>query len=150
MIMANEAQPKTEKTPQTKNIKNVAKEAKQRLKQGFWQDYQQNLQGELARAKEEGLNESKVERYYAGKISGSIKGESDDDFYLKVKELLLCEGEVSDAIGRLTDKEYFSSLSYDEKQRYTFNLSERYLKALEKFKREYQYELKESKMAKNK
>ena len=45
-------------------------------------------------------------------------------------------GEVSNAIGRLTDKEYYSSLSYEEQQRYTLELSERYLKAVERYKRE--------------
>ena len=35
--------------------------------------------------------------------------------YLKVKTLLTTEGEVSDAIGRLTDREYYNSLSYEEK-----------------------------------
>ena len=35
--------------------------------------------------------------------------------------MLDLEGEVSNAIGRLTDKDYFNTLSYDEKQRYTLN-----------------------------
>ena len=68
------------------------------------------------------------------------RGEAPDEFYLKVKKLLLEEGEVSDAIGRLTDKEYYATLSYAEKQRYTLELSEKYLKALERFKREEQFE----------
>ena len=46
------------------------------------------------------------------------------------------EGEVSNAIGRLTDKEQFDALSYDEKQRYTLNLSEKYLQAVERYKKE--------------
>ena len=126
-----------------KNFKSVAKEAKMRLKKGFWQDYKSSLQDELARAKKEGMNESLVERYFAGKVTCTVKGMADDDaFYEKVKELLLSEGAVSDAIGRLTDREYFASLGYEEKQRYTLRLSERYLKALERFKKEYEFELK--------
>lgn len=82
-----------------KNFKSVAKEAKMRLKKGFWQDYKSSLQDELARAKKEGMNESLVERYFAGKVTCTVKGMADDDaFYEKVKELLLTEGEVSDAI----------------------------------------------------
>ena len=46
------------------------------------------------------------------------------------------EGEVSDAIGRLTDREYYDRLSYEDKQRYTFQLSSKYLQALEKYKKE--------------
>ena len=55
---------------------------------------------------------------------------------MKVKALLDAEGEVSDAIGRLTDREYFDTLSYEEKQRYTLKLAADYLKALEKYRRE--------------
>ena len=54
--------------------------------------------------------------------------------------MLLSEGEVSDALARLTDREVFDKLSYEEKQRYMLNLSERYLKALERFRRECEFE----------
>ena len=54
--------------------------------------------------------------------------------------MLLRDGEVSDAIGRLTDKAYYATLSYDEKQRYTLSLSEKYLRALERFRKEYQFD----------
>ena len=37
-------------------------------------------------------------------------------------------------------KEEFEKLSYEEKQRYTLRLSEKYLKALERFRREMQFE----------
>ena len=36
-------------------------------------------------------------------------------------------------------KEYFSTLSYEEKQRYTLSLSEKYLRALERFRRESEF-----------
>ena len=123
-----------------KNFKSVAKEAKMRLKKGFWQDYKSSLQDELARAKKEGMNESLVERYFAGKVTCTVKGMADDDaFYEKVRALLVSEGEVSDAIGRLTDHSVYDKLSYEEKQRYTLTLSERYLKALERFRRESEF-----------
>ena len=47
---------------------------------------------------------------------------------------------MSDAIGRLTDRAVFDKLSYEEKQRYTLTLSERYLKALERYRKECEYE----------
>ena len=83
-----------------------------------------------------------MERYFQEKVTTQIKGETPDEFYLKVRDLLLSEGEVSNAIGRLTDKAYYDTLSYAEKQRYTLELSERYLHALERFKHEYEFELK--------
>ena len=125
-----------------KTLKTLAKEAKLRMKKGFWKECEEELESERTRAKESGINESKMERYFAEKVSTKIRGDCPDEFYLKVRDLLLSEGEVSDAIGRLTDQEYYMSLSYAEKQRYTLELSERYLRALERFKREYEFEIK--------
>ena len=68
-----------------------------------------------------------------------VQGVGVDEFYEKVKQMLLADGEVSDAIGRLTDHAVFDGLSYAEKQRYTLDLSEKYLRALEKFKRECEF-----------
>ena len=114
-----------------RSLKMLAREAKRRMKRGFWQECDKKLEDERTYAKEQGLNESKLERYFQERVEAQIKGEEPDDFYLRVKALLLEEGEVSDAIGRLTDRAYYDTLSYAEKQRYTLELSERYLRALE-------------------
>lgn len=123
---------------QLKSLKQYCKEAKKRLKQGFWQNYRNNLDEELARAELSGISSSKIKEYYSCKITAQIRNTQDEEeeFYLKVKKLVDEEGEVSNAIGRLTDKEHFESLSYDEKQRYNLNLSEKYLKALERYRKE--------------
>ena len=125
-----------------KSLKQYAREAKKRLKEGFWQNYSNNLKQELERAEKIGVSASKVKEYYTSKVSENIKRPTDDgeDFYIRVKELLSSEGEVPDALGRLTDKEYFESLSYDEKQRYTLSLSEKYLKAVERYYKEKTFE----------
>ena len=98
------------------------------------------MSSRLEKAREQGFNESKVGRFFTAQVSAKIAGEKDDEFYLKVKEMLLKEGEVSNAIGRLTDQEYYQTLSYEEKQRYNLNLSEKYLRALERFRREIPFE----------
>ncbi len=123
---------------QNKSLKQYCKEAKKRLKQGFWQNYKKNLDQELIRAKESGVSESKVKEYYSCKIIEDIRNteEEFEQFYSKVKILLDTEGEVSNAIGRLTDKDYFDSLDYDAKQRYTLSLSEKYLQAVERYRKE--------------
>ena len=92
-------------------------------------------------AKEQGVSESKAGQYFRSKVERTIACEEDDDFYIKVKEMLKSSGEVSDAIGRLTDKAYYDTLSYEEKQRYTLALSERYLRALERFRRECHFDV---------
>ena len=121
-------------------LKDEARKAKTRLKRGFWINCKENLDERLEMARNQGVNESKAGRYFAEQVAKQITGVKEDDFYLRVKALLLSEGEVSDAIGRLTDKPYFDTLSYEEKQRYTLSLSERYLRALERFRRECEFE----------
>ncbi len=125
-----------------KSIKDYAKEAKKRLKNSFWQNYKDKVNLEVENAQKSGNTPSKVVEYYQSKATQSIKGcdISFEDFYLKVKEILLKYGEVSDIIGRLTDKEYFETLTYEQKQKYTFNLSEKYLKAKTRFYEEIKFE----------
>ena len=126
-----------------KSLKQYCREAKKRLKNGFWSSYKDNLNRELEDAKNNGVPENKVREYFAYKVTSGIENSDEGDeqlFYKRVKKLLDEEGEVSNAIGRLTDASYFENLSYEEKQRYTLSLSERYLKALERYKKEKQLE----------
>ncbi len=118
------------------DLKLMARAAKQRLKTNFWEECKKNIDEGASIARVKGLNETKVKSSLKGKVKQEIHGEKQDDFYMKVKNLLESEGEVSDAIGRLTDKKYYDTLSYEEKQRYTLKLSAQYLQALEKYKRE--------------
>lgn len=122
-----------------KTLKQYAKEAKKRLKSGFWQEYQDNLNKEIEKAKKAGVSVSKVKEYYSKKVLHDIRSSGnceEDIFYKKVKKILDEEGEISNFIGRLTDKKLYDSLSYDEKQRYTLTLSEKYLKAVERYNAE--------------
>lgn len=123
---------------EVKTLKQYAKEAKKRLKEGFWQDYRKNLDQELVKAEQVGVSASKVKEYYAGRVVENIRSVDEDKetFYRKVKKILEEEGEISNALGRLTDKEVFVSLTYDEQQRYLLSLSEKYLQAVERFKKE--------------
>jgi len=121
-----------------KSLKQYCKEAKKRLKGGFWQSYQKNLNENIERAEREGISTSKVKQYYTERVIENIKNrdEEKEECYKKVKKLLLEEGEVPNAIGRLTDIDLFNSLSYEERQRYTLSLSEKYLEAVERFRKE--------------
>lgn len=120
-----------------KTLKQYCKEAKMRLKKGFWQNYKKTLDSELERAEMSGIAASKVKEYYSSRVTEDIKNtDNDEEFYERVKKLLLEEGEVSNAIGRLTDIKYYKTLSYEEQQRYNLALSERYLKAVERFRKE--------------
>lgn len=127
-------------TMDKQTLREEARRAKSRIKSGFWKECQQDLEKRLLLAKSQGVNESKAGRYFKEQVEAKLAGKKEDDFYLRVKEMLLSEGEVSDAIGRLTDKEYYNTLSYEEKQRYNLTLSEKYLRALERFKKECEFD----------
>ncbi len=116
------------------DIKNMARAAKQRLKSNFWNDCKKNLNENANEAKLRGANEAKVRTGMASRVKDEIKGGVKDEFYIKVKNMLDSEGEVSDAIGRLTDRSVYDKLTYEEKQRYNLDLSTRYLEALKRFK----------------
>ena len=121
-----------------KSLKQYCREAMKRMKCGFWQNRQKDLNENIERAEKQGISTSKVKEYYVERVSEDIKNKTNEkeDFYKKVKKLLDEEGEVSNAIGRLTDKEYYSTLSYEEQQRYNLTLSEKYLQAVERYRKE--------------
>lgn len=125
---------------QSRTLREEARRAKSRIKSGFWTACEADRTEQLERARENGLNESRAGRYFKTQVEAKIADKKEDEFYLRVKEMLLAEGEVSDAIGRLTDQAYYQTLSYEEKQRYTLSLSERYLRALERFRAECEFD----------
>ena len=114
------------------------KRAKKRLKSGFWQKHYKDLEKEVEKGRISGISESKIKEYYKDKASFDIKSKKDTDeaFYRRVKKILDEEGEISGVLGRLTDKKEFEALSYEEKQVYNLKLSERYLKAVERYNKE--------------
>ena len=123
-----------------RTLREEARLAKSWMKSGFWKECEADFSVKKEKAREHGLNESKAGRFFKTQVEAQIEGKREDDFYLRVKEMLLSEGEVSDAIGRLTDRAYYDTLSYAEKQRYTLSLSEKYLRALERFRAECEFE----------
>lgn len=118
------------------DIKHMARAAKKRLKSNYWADCKENIEKNASEAKHKGFSEIKVKSSIKSRVKSEIKGEKQDEFYEKVKALLESEGEVSDALGRLTEKEYYSTLSYEEKQRYNLELSSKYLVALQRYRKE--------------
>lgn len=120
-------------------LRAIARQAKSRVKNGFWDEKKDELDLHIEKAREKGLNESKAGRYFKSKLGETIAGEKKDDFYERVRQMLLAEGETGDAIGRLTDKAYYATLSYAEQQRYNLELSAKYLRALERFRKEREF-----------
>lgn len=123
-----------------KSLKQYAKDAKRRMKSGFWQKYKQDVEERKKKAVLEGIAVSRVVEYSKqdcqNKIKTDIYSQSDDAFYCKVKELLDTYGEVDDIIGRLVDEKVFISMPYEKRQKYMLDLSERYLVALDRYQKE--------------
>jgi len=122
-----------------KSIKSAAKEAKMRLKTRFWEDYKKDLEAGVKLAEEEGLAPPAVKSYFKNRVVKSVMGTSEEDekFYSVVKEMLDEAGEKPcDALDRLMDKRLFYALSYENRERYLFRLSDKYLTALERYDRE--------------
>lgn len=124
------------------SVRAYCKQAKLRMKSKFWQDYKDKITKSVTSGEYNEIQTSKVVKYYQAKAVESIRGVNleEEAFYIRVKELLKTHGEVSDAIGRLTDKEYYDSLSYEQKQRYLLELSSKYLKAKERYYKELEFE----------
>lgn len=125
-------------------IKNLAKKAKERLKNRFWENYCENVTAQVEKAREEGENTSKVISYYKSQAARAISDtiEKDEEFYLKVKSILDLYGEVSDILGRLCDLEYMNTLNYQQKERYISNLAEKYRSAKERYDQEKRFSFK--------
>ncbi len=124
---------------ENKSIKQYAKEAKRRLKSGFWQNHESEVEFGKQKAVSEGVAVSKVVEYYSDKrrrVVNETLTSDDEKFYKKVKRLLDEHGDAGDIIGRLTDKKQFAEMNYEQRQRYLMELSNKYLTALERYQKE--------------
>ena len=122
-----------------KSIKSAAKEAKQRLKSRFWEDYRREVESGVKKAEAEGLAPSGVENYFRKMVVRTVSkpAENEEAFYNEVKTMLDEEGaKPADALDRLMDKKLFYSLDYVQRERYLFVLSEKYLACLSRYDEE--------------
>jgi len=120
-------------------LKEYAKQAKDRLKNGFWENAKQNLQHEKEVAATMGLNPRKVCEDQRQKLQRQIYDYdgfcADEEFFAKVEEILNSDVLISDPIMRLADKDYMEKLAPKEKQAYISKIAARYRQAVEKYRR---------------
>ena len=118
-------------------LKDFAKRAKERMKNGFWEQARRNIQTEQRVAATLGLNVHKVseegKRMLERKIYDYDGFCEEREFYAKVVEILESDELVHDPIMRLADKEYMSHLTPAEKQVYISKLAAKYRQAVEKY-----------------
>jgi len=121
-------------------MRKMAEKAKTRLKNGFWEDYRENVETTV-KAKPANSCRSEIVCYYRAKAVREIVSPSDDTFYYKVKHILDTDGDVSDIIGRLCDEDKMRDMSFQEKQMYLFELSEKYRACRERYEQEKRFEI---------
>ena len=118
-------------------FKQYAKQAKERMKNGFWENAKANLQQEKQVAATMGLNERKVAEVEHKKLHRQIYDYDgfcqDEVFFERVVEILTSKETVLNPIMRLADKQYMEKLSPTEKQQYISKLALKYSQAVEKY-----------------
>ncbi|MBQ3166088.1 MAG: hypothetical protein IJC01_01995 [Clostridia bacterium] len=124
-------------------LRTLAKQAMRRMKSGFWEANNEKFAEFMKTFKSDGMSTSKIIEYYMiyTNQEKSPKLDKTEVFYLKVKKILDTDGEVSNMIGRLIEKDIYDSLSYEHKQKYIMELGAKYRAALERYKKEKQLQL---------
>ncbi len=121
------------------SFKQYAKQAKDRLKNGFWENAKNNLAHEKQVAATLGLNQRQVCEEQRQKLQRQIYDYDgfceEQDFFAKVVAILNSNEVVSNPIMRLADQAYMQTLSPREKQIYVSRLAAKYREAVEKYRR---------------
>ena len=119
-------------------FKEYARRAKERMKNGFWEQAKQNIQTEKQVAATLGLNTAKVSEEHRRKLQRQIYDYDgfceEEEFYAKVVAILDSNELVSNPIMRLADQEYMAKLSPADKQVYIAKLASKYRQAVEKYR----------------
>ncbi len=123
-------------------IKRRALLAKQRMKMGYWQ----RMQAERDRMLGATADSSKIELASALRKSEFERANNralGDDFarreerlYMKVREILDRDENVTDPIGQLMDKKVYDSLDDANRQRYILELSSKFRELRERYYKE--------------
>lgn len=120
-------------------FKEYARRAKERMKNGFWEQAKQNIQTEKQVAATLGLNTVKVGEEQRRKLQRQIYDYDgfceEQEFYEKVTAILDSDELVSNPIMRLADQDYLAKLSPADRQIYISKLAAKYREAVERYHR---------------
>lgn len=126
-----------------REFKKLAKTARTRLKSGFWEDQRKLKQDGKMATLEEGIEEKIVRQYFsASLLQNNVKSEDElcDDRLYPIVCKIIDEDDGLNPIGRMIEREKYSKMENIEKQRYIFDLSERYARLSQKYLRECEAE----------
>lgn len=107
----------------------LAKQARNRLKSGYWSELQLNKRKDVETAITQGENRTVVEQFYKNKIAKDLSQNKNDDnlFYNKAIDILKSDKEVINPLKLLIDSSYYGTLSEERKQAYLMELSKKFL-----------------------
>lgn len=121
------------------DFKKYAKEAKERMKNGFWERAKQTIEQEKQVAATLGVSQNvavmEQKRKLLGQIYNSTAFSEEEDFYGKVVEILESDQTVLNPIMRLADKQKMQSMTASERESYISRLAMRYREAVDRYNR---------------
>ncbi len=120
-------------------FKEYAKRAKERMKNGFWEQTKLQLEQEKQVAATLGISPRKIAEEQHRKLQRQIYDYDgfceEQEFYEKVVQILTSTETISNPLMRLADQTYMSKLSPEQKQTYIQKLSAKYRQAVERYNR---------------
>jgi len=120
-------------------LKDYAKEAKARMKSGFWEEVKEQRQRDVKRAAEQGKSTDVVFKEYREILTRKIfetESKEDEILYARICELLSQNKVIINPIGLLADKEKMKQMSESAKQQYIFELSAKFKQMKERYYQE--------------
>ena len=118
-------------------LKDYAKRAKERMKNGFWEQAKAELAHEKQVAATLGISPHKVAEEQHRKLQRQIYDYDgfceEQEFYAKVVAILTSNETISNPLMRLADQEYMSKLTPEQRQTYIQKLSQKYRQAVDKY-----------------
>lgn len=122
----------------TESLQDLAKNAKKRMKKGYWSDIIESRKKDMDIASKNGVDKSEVISYYKDRVLRDFyvkteRVEREERLYKKVVEIMDSEEIVYNPLARLVEHEYYDNLDEDGKVAYIFNLASKYSKLRKRY-----------------
>ncbi len=127
-----------------KTLREYAREARKRMKSGFWQKMREEKEQAILVALENGQSIEAVEAQFKRKIQCVICAKEDEQqilddeaFYEKVCKVLESTDLLMSPLAKLIDHEIYDNLSERDKQNYILKLSDRFVQMKQRYAEEH-------------
>lgn len=127
-----------------KTLREYAREARKRMKSGFWQKMREEKEQAILVALENGQSIEAVEAQFKRKIQCAICAKEDEQqilddeaFYEKVCKVLESTDLLMSPLAKLIDHEIYDNLSERDKQNYILKLSDRFVQMKQRYAEEH-------------